>query len=139
VKDCDEELFPVKGFEAQYAITKSGKVWSYPRKGRGGHNGKWMSPRPHSTGYRCVRFSANGVVVQISLQRLVATTFLPNPNNLPQVNHKNGIKTDNRVENLEWVTCSQNRQHAWDTGLRVVTEKMMAHIRRIQKGNGANL
>jgi hypothetical protein len=65
-------------------------------------------------GYARVRL--DGVVYQA--HRLLAITFIPNPLGLPQVNHKNGIKTDNRPENLEWVTNQQNRDHAVATGLQ---------------------
>lgn len=52
------------------------------------------------------------------LHRLLATTFIPNPDNKPEVNHRNGIKTDNNLENLEWVTRSENMKHAFATGLK---------------------
>ena len=73
---------------------------------------------PDKDGYVAVHLHKNAQSKNARLHRLIAETFIPNPDNKPQVNHKNGIKNDNRVENLEWATLSENRQHAYDTGLQ---------------------
>lgn len=71
-----------------------------------------------SKGYLGVSINVgNGVSRRFLIARLVAIAFIPNPENKPQVNHKNGIKTDNHVSNLEWVTQSENLKHAYATGI----------------------
>jgi hypothetical protein len=88
-----------------FDITKEGKVIRLK-------DGKEMKGCIDSCGYKKFSPRINGKKLQLKIHRLVATKFIPNPNNLPQVNHKNGIKTDNRVENLEWCTAKQNINHA---------------------------
>jgi hypothetical protein len=71
-----------------------------------------------NTGYYCVIMSMNGKSNPICIHRLVAETFIPNPENKPTVNHKDGDKANNTIFNLEWATVKENNQHAFDTGLR---------------------
>ena len=76
-------------------------------------------PSVMSSGYYSVRTTLGNKnnKIHIIIHRAMAYTFLPNPNNLPEVNHKDGDKSNNRLSNLEWCTSHENQQHKYDTGL----------------------
>lgn len=111
---------PIPNFE-DYAITENGDVYrvSYSDKGNGGkyilpHK---LTPKLDRYGYYKVVLSVHRKLYCRTVHRLVAQTFIPNPNNLPMVNHRDGDKTNNRIDNLEWVTARENTAHAFRTGL----------------------
>ena len=107
-------LKDIPEYEGLYAITNMGRVWSYPKRCKHGRKtGKWLSPVNHRNGYLQIVFSKNGERKKYLIHRLVAFTFLPCEKNGLEINHKNGIRNDNRVENLEWVTRQQNNFHAY--------------------------
>jgi len=90
--------------EKGYIINRDGTIFSKKRN-------KYMKLSDNH-GYYILRLSLNGVPSQYSVHRLVATKYIPNPNNKPQVNHKDGNKKNNHVSNLEWVTQSENIKHS---------------------------
>jgi hypothetical protein len=119
-----EKWIPIQEADYRYSVSNFGNV----KKNReviirdNGRkqilNDKILKPIPNTYGYLKVRcYLQNRSVKNIYIHRLVAKYFLPNSNNTLQVNHKNGIKTDNFVDNLEWVTCKENINHAWGIGL----------------------
>ena len=85
---------------------------------------KNISIQTDKDGYKCCNLYLNKVRVHKRVHRLVAETYIPNPNDLPQINHINGIKSDNRICNLEWCTGQENIIHGYKTGLYDNARKM---------------
>lgn len=103
---------PIKDFP-NYLALDSGEIYSIKREKIliGGINNT-------GNGYRTVCLMKNGIQYTKSIHRLIAQTFVPNPENKPEVNHINGDTKNNHYTNLEWATRSENQQHAYDTGLQ---------------------
>jgi hypothetical protein len=118
-----EEIWKdIEGYEGYYQISNLGRVKSLSRiinSVKTTYNSKEIILRNGiaSNGYEFAILCVNYKKVKISIHRFVAIYFIENPKNKPCVNHINGIKTDNKVENLEWVTYSENSYHAVRTGL----------------------
>ena len=120
-----EEWKDVNGYEGMYQISNKGNVRSldrisYHKRGVSRYKGKPKKKRMSTFGYWMVSFSKENKSKNFYVHKLMGIAFIPNPKNKKFINHKNGIKTDNQLENLEWVTHSENMNHELDTGLRVM-------------------
>ena len=108
----------LKGYEDTYQISESGRVFTKRRLiDNQIYYGKELIPQLTKDGYLKVTLSKYGESKRFYLHRLVAIQFIDNPNNLSQVNHKDGNKLNNNVNNLEWCTKEDNQKHAVDMGL----------------------
>jgi hypothetical protein len=135
-----EEIWKdVKGFEGLYQVSNIGNVKRFIGK---------IIPKERligrivdRDGYSRRTLCKNGLSKQMTEHRIVAIAFIKNPKNKETINHINGIKSDNRVENLEWNTHKENQEHAVRTGLKdqkgikhhkcKLTEEQVLEIRKI--------
>lgn len=116
---------PLVGFEKHYLISTNGQIVSIPRESKHSHHKGVTCSRKQrelkfsklSTGYLMAALTIEGKTIRKSVHRLVAVTFIPNPENKPCVNHKDGNKSNNKKSNLEWATYKENTNHAYKTGL----------------------
>lgn len=112
MRDTQEEEWRNIDFtKCKYSVSDKGRI-------RNNETGIILRPINARKGYVKVNLHYGGQRYSRLIHRLVATEFIPNPKNKAEVNHKNGIKDDNRVENLEWVTGEENKRHAYETGLQ---------------------
>lgn len=114
---------PVPGFEGLYSVSDDGKVFSHICN-------RELKPKIDRYGYKAVVLSKNGKPHHTTIHRIVAKAFIPNPFSKRCVNHINEIKTDNRVENLEWVTVKENDNHG-TRNIRMANSKSKKPVMQI--------
>lgn len=112
----------IPGFEGLYLISTTGMVYSVRRR-------KVLKP-DNSRGYMVVTLQRDGIRRRYGVHRLVALSYIPNPNNLPVVNHKDEDKTNNDVSNLEWCTTSYNNNYGSRTERSTATQINNAFLRK---------
>lgn len=112
------DFIPVPGYEGRYSASSDGVIVAH-QKLRGPSSDIALKPQKKRNGYLGVKLYDGSGYKNVRAHRIVCEAFHgPKPSNVHQVNHKNGIKQDNRACNLEWVTQSENLKHAFAIGLK---------------------
>jgi hypothetical protein len=136
----EEQWRPIEGTDGKYEVSNFGRVRT---------NGKrpgLLTLTKQKSGYRYAMIEIDGKSCNRRVHRMVAQHFLPNPDNMKEVNHKDGNKDNNHVSNLEWCTRSNNVKHSFDTGLKqphrwtdeekqMLKEKLKAYHERKRRGS----
>ncbi len=128
----------VKGFECTYEVSNFGNVKSLHNKNFGNLLNKI------NDNYLYVNLFYKNKRLKIGIHRLVAISFIPNPENKPQVNHKDGNKLNNNVSNLEWNTSKENIIHSYKNNLQTkgnhkLTKEQVIEIRKTKDSNYTNI
>lgn len=113
-----------------YELSSNGTVRRKKSTAYDWKNKTHVKPYINNKGYMCIHLYKNSKCHRFQIHRLLAQYFIPNPNNLPEVNHIDGNPLNNSLENLEWVTHQQNIQHAHDTGLFKINRSLVTMGKR---------
>jgi len=122
----------VVGYEGLYEVSTLGNLKTFNWKGTG--QTRIMKPAKDHKGYLRTMLVKDKIAKTIKMHRIIAQAFLVNPENKATVNHKNGIKDDNRVDNLEWATCKENTHHAIANGIFVFSTKESSVNKIVKRG-----
>lgn len=113
-----EKLLNIASFENLYTINKQGEIKRVETQ-------RVLKHHTSHHGYKYVNLTKNGKSKNYYVHRLIAMEFINNPYNKPFINHKNGIKDDNRIENIEWCTTSENEKHSYDMLGKTVANRQL--------------
>ena len=116
-----EEWKDIPNFNGLYQVSNNGNI-------KRTKDEYIFKKNKNSRGYRIITLTKDKKEYSLSVHRLVAEAFIPNPNNLPQINHKDGNKLNNKIENLEWCTQSENMKHAYKNKLEIKSGKKVAQF-----------
>ena len=123
----------IPDYEGLYQVSNLGNIKSLNYNNT--KKEKLLKTKHDKRGYLAIELRNKGKRYYTRVHRLVAMAFIPNPNNYPQVNHINGIKSDNRVYNLEWCSVSKNTKHAFDNNLSNFRDTCLRNLREYNQKN----
>lgn len=129
-----EKVLPASRYEETHLVSSNGQIFRKTHIGKyGTRRGRWLKPQHDRNGYIHVLIGAPRVTKK--LHRIIAETFIPNPDNLPVINHIDGVRDNNSIDNLEWCTQSHNVKHSFITGAHIPkkgTEQWRAKLNQVK-------
>lgn len=137
----EEIWLPAVGYEGYYEVSNMGNVRSLGRITNFGNQkklvkGRVLKIKMRKAGYYpAAMFSVDNVITTVMIHRVVAQAFHPNPENKRTVNHIDGNKKNNRADNLQWATTSENNLHAHDTGLMNIRKLTVEQVKEIRQSS----